>query len=196
MKHEQAIESEERTTTGELYEIRFHKEGLWYKAFEWSAYLYLNYMPRILETDKRILKPLKSASKKHTDGSIVIIGAPTNSIKCFLPDLDSSKVASDADIVYDLSKHRDIVDEINRHVTLDNYKAILSNWKNEQPFTNTSKGKEKKNTGEKGSDEYVGIIEQILMYPLENKTPIENTQFLASLKQELISLQTSNIYGI
>lgn len=206
MTYKEIFEAEKRRTIQDLYEIRFYKEGLWWKSFEWSVYLYEKFMSQsdILK-DKKLLNNLKRYTVQHPDGSIVIIGMPIEAFDNFLPDIKRFNIVDENEIIFDLSKHRKIANEIDSYLTLDNYEEFLSIWKNGLPFTESSTKKGKKNNNilyqdintnvnvdiNKNIDSLEIIFEKIINYPLENTTPIENTQFIADIKQKL-----RNIYKI
>lgn len=199
MTYKEIFEAEKRRTIQDLYEIRFYQEGLWWKAWEWSVYLYEKFMTdEDIIRDKKILNVLKRYTIQHSDGSIVIIGMPIEAFDNFLPSIKRFTQVGEDEIVFDLSNYRKAKQEIDSYLTLDNYEEFLSIWKESLPFTETSdKGikirKRNKVITENVTDninDLDSVVSEIIDYPLENKTPIENTQFIAVIKHKL-----RNIYN-
>lgn len=199
MTYKEIFEAEKRRTIQDLYEVRFYQEGVWWKAFEWSVYLYEKFMSNedILK-DKKLLNILKKYTVQHEDGSIVIIGMPIEAFNNFLPSIKRFKIVDDKEIVFDLSNYRKATEEINSYLNLDNYEEFLSIWKSSLPFTESSK-KYKPRTQIKAlqieeeiyneeNDLISNIVDEILKYPIENKTLIENTQFLINVREKLNKL--------
>lgn len=189
MTYRQIFDSEKRITIQELYEIRFYKEGLWWKAWEWSVYLYFNFFSDVLEEryGKKVLNLLKKETVQNKEGNIVIVGFPIEAFDNYLTNSeDFCVLEEDDEIVFDLSKDVSIKEMIDSKINLDNYEEILVDWKDGQPFTDVSE-KVKKKKEYKGNicvgSIYEDVIEKILNYPIENKTLLENTQFLAELKE-------------
>jgi hypothetical protein len=65
----------------------------------------------------------------------------------------------------------------------------VEKWKEEQPIKKT---KEKQPSRQEPvavtATGNVGIIAQILSYPLSERTPLENFQFITSLKQQIAQI--------
>ena len=61
MKYSDIFQLETRQTIEDLYKIHFYQEGDWWRAYEWSSYLVLQF-PNNLE-DKNKLKPTHKQCK-------------------------------------------------------------------------------------------------------------------------------------
>lgn len=192
MKYKDVFKKEKRSNGKDLFQIHFYKEGLWWKSFEWSVYLYKHFMVDLLKDTKKTLNLLKSSTRQHSDGAIVTIGMPIESFDNFMPNITEFEILSDKEIVYDLSKHKDIVYEIKSYINVDNYSDILSEWKDKQDFTTKVKKSKcvivtSQNSGtilSKPMGDW--LVKEIMSYPIESKTMFENTQFLINIKERLL----------
>lgn len=165
-------------------EIVLIKEGSWWRAYEESAYICRNFSTELKEDER--LKPTHRHFKDINE-DLIFVGFPVKSISKYLPNIENGMFYSDdMDIAtIDISDYTlfnsDIKDEYIK-------------WKNSVPF----KTKEKSNINNnpqksenKESDKYMKLImfaQEILAYPLENKTMIENISFISELKRKFISI--------
>ena len=120
---------EEKRNEENLFKIYFRKEGDWYRAFEWSAYL-AHYFPNNLE-EKDLLKPLKKMLRGLDDGYITV-GLQLQSIDKFFP------IDKELDIISSEEENLIIIDcELffkDSNITINNYENILKDWKNDIDF--------------------------------------------------------------
>lgn len=179
MKRKEILEIEKRTEDN-LYEMHFFYEDGWWRGYEWSAYL-CHLFPNELE-DKNKLKPIHKESKTFENG-IILVGLKLSSFEKYLPN---------ATIVNVDNKHIliDAKEYIEDEFTIENYIETLNKWKETIPF-NKSDNKPKTNkciVKEPSKESIMSIMQEVLAYPIENKTLIENTTFIGHLKSELIKL--------
>lgn len=127
MKYNDASSLEERNENN-LYEIHFYFEGDWWRAYEWSAYLATHYKTSEVSS----LVPTKKSWSGNEDG-IVLVGLKTQSFKKYFPELDVEDLISDKKEM--VIKYNDILDNINTN----NYKRVLSQWKNSLDFKEKEK---------------------------------------------------------
>lgn len=188
---------EEKRNEENLFKIYFRKEGDWYRAFEWSAYL-AHYFPNNLE-EKDLLKPLKKMLRGLDDGYITV-GLQLQSIDKFFP------IDKELDIISSEEENLIIIDcELffkDSDITINNYENILKDWKNNIDFLKS----ESKNATEKvvnnndnneknlvqTKQDSNKIIRNVLLsiknYHMSNKTLIDNTLFLHTLQEEIFKL--------
>ena len=187
---------EEKRNEKNLFKIYFRKEGDWYRAFEWSAYL-AHYFPNNLE-EKDLLKPLKKMLRGLDDGYITV-GLQLQSIDKFFP------IDKELDIISSEEENLIIIDcELffkDSNITINNYENILKDWKNDIDFLKSeSKNATEKvvnnNNNEKNlvqtKQDSNKIIRNVLLsiknYHMSNKTLIDNTLFLHTLQEEIFKL--------
>ena len=127
MKYNDASSLEERNENN-LYEIHFYFEGDWWRAYEWSAYLATHYKTSEVSS----LVPTKKSWSGNEDG-IVLVGLKTQSFKKYFPELDVEDLISDKKEM--VIKYNDILDNVN----INNYKTVLSQWKNSLDFKEKEK---------------------------------------------------------
>ena len=101
---------------------------LFRSAYEWSAYLATHYKTSEVSS----LVPTKKSWSGNEDG-IVLVGLKTQSFKKYFPELDVEDLISDKKQV--VIKYNDILDNINTN----NYKRVLSQWKNSLDFKEKEK---------------------------------------------------------
>lgn len=185
MTYEEAINKEKRETVDDLFKIHLYLESDWWRAYEWSAYL-CNIFPNNLDANNK-LKPTHKDSKNLENG-IILVGLKQGSFTKYLPNVTPS-IVDTKHMVIDVSEQ--IKDE---DITLDSYKDKLTEWKKSVPIKQQSE-KEKQVTSqtvivkEQGSKSNImAIMQEVLAYPIENKTLIENTMFISHLKSELTKL--------
>lgn len=159
-----SILSTESSNTHTLY---FYREGVFYKAYERSAYLFVKYI-RPFQIKKRIVKSVKQ--------EVVSVGFPTNS----LPNYFSA----------DKIKEKENVAEIELEKEIDIHEFEL--WKAEIPLyqEGSSMCGQSANSKEDHEAHHNKCFEnetimKIKMFPIEGKTPLECMLFLSELKKNL-----------
>lgn len=136
--------------------IQLYSEGIFFKAYEHSAWLAYHVLNRFMVKKKYI---------KKAGQEIVSIGFPKTALHKWAAGHKMYESETEAAIYIDSSEYDSISDK------------DFSRWKDS--ITN---GCEQK-TEHKASEN--GIIEQIRLFPVESKTPIECMMFVSSLKREL-----------
>lgn len=136
--------------------IQLYSEGIFYKAYEHSAWLAYHVLNRFMVKKKYI---------KKAGQEIVSIGFPKTALSKWAAGRKMYESETKAAIYIDESEYDSIPEK------------DFTRWKD--TITN---GCEQK-TEHKAMDN--GIIEQIRLFPVESKTPIECMMFVSSLKKEL-----------
>lgn len=169
--------------------IHLFKEGGFYRAFEWSAWLIsvitYNDEVRKATTDRR---PLTATHKRIGDSedTYIFVGFPLNSTDKFIPQRTAFTPVSDTqiDIAITLPQPAD-----GTEVTHERLLEAFAKWKQsvkiKEPKPNT---KERAAVPAGSRARLTAIMADILAYPLEQHTLIENTQYLSDIKQQLASL--------
>ena len=173
-------EYEYNRTEENLFKIYLEKSGEWFKGLEFSVYLYnILSLPNKLAVNKYALKDLPSGylqcGFKAKSFSKFFVGIDEKNIK-FIPDKNTAKAI-----------HIDVSDLLKDHdITLDNYKEILEKYKDNISYSQNNFNNVKKEENREYSIK--AIMQDILAYPIESKTLIQNTQFISDLKLELSKL--------
>lgn len=136
--------------------IQLYSEGVFFKAYEHSAWLAYHVLNRFMVKKKYIRK---------AGQEIVSIGFPKTAIGKWAAGRKMYESETKAAIYIDDCEYDSIPEK------------DFTRWKDK-----IKNGGEQK-TEHKAMDN--GIIEQIRLFPVENKTPIECMMFVSSLKREL-----------
>lgn len=160
-----------RADMAQCLRINLFKEGTFYRAYEWSAWLCVRYVHEF-KTTRRLMK--------NTDESMVFIGFPVTSLQKFFGD----DVAVNDDGSVSVSLRSDVFGEGS---SADTLAVEFSNWKQSVPLTENSKKRldEERNPATAGPQRLTDIMHDILSYPIESRTPMESMSFLSELKTRL-----------
>ncbi len=141
-------------------EIRLYSEGLFYKAYEYSAYLFVKHIAAF-RVKKRLVKSLKT--------EMVSIGFPKSSLSRLFADFDVGVLEDEknGEVVVCSFDNEPFVDE------------CFCDWKREQPFGETDDSKCLNKVQPATSE----IVQLINSFQIEQKTPMECMLFLSELKK-------------
>lgn len=179
MTTNELIESEVRTSNEDLFKINLHLIDGWWRAYEWSAYL-LYFYPNGLKGCERLKCTRKKVAK--TENGIVFNGLKLSSFPKYIPDYNINENDS-------LNGEEKIVIKVEgkyENITFETYKHIFNEWKNSIEYKDTSmkcSAQDKSHTI--NGNTIFAIAQQILAYPIEDRTPMQNTNFISELKQNL-----------
>lgn len=165
MSNLQEILSKESVNTHTIY---FYREGVFYKAYEQSAYLFVKHVKPFM---------VKKRFVKSVNQEVVSVGFPTNSLQSYFEKDKIKEVEGSAEVV--LTE------------TVDS--AVFDEWRKSIAFT-PEVGKRQKDTlvspvsqsilpGSAGNES--SIIMKIRTFPMESKTPLDCMMFLSELKKML-----------
>ena len=169
--------------------IFLHKDGKFFRAYEWSAWLIKTIVcTEEIQKERGDLKMLTANRYVTKKGEYVSVGFPLESLSKFMIGFDNF----DPNTVDDYAEFTlTAFDE-----DVSNYEELLAafeTWKHELPEKDT---KQTQRAGRATANVYtdsgrVGmfqILSQVLSYPIESKTPADNAEFIATLKRQLSSL--------
>ena len=153
--------------------IHLFREGTFYRAYEWSAWLCVRYFTE-LKVTHRLLKggedivfvgfPLTSLDRYTPEGAVVL-SSGDKSVEMALP---AEAFAPDADG--------------------ESLRMGFEDWKQCQPMTEASKKKveeERVHTERNAHPRLTDIMLRILAYPIEQHSPMECMVFLGDIKQQI-----------
>lgn len=166
------------------YKIHFFMEnGGWWRAYELSAFLCYEIQKNMGEGNQ--LKVSKKFMKNY--GEYVFVGLKLQSFNKYFPNMDIETMLEDLD-----DKHItiDVSNLLNESFADGKVDDKYIDWKNNIKLTN--KQKETINNGEIqtsiNGNTIFGVLQQVLGYPLEDRTPNENTLFIKQLKHQLLKI--------
>ena len=174
MKYSEIIENESRLSQEKPYEIRFYREGEWWRAYEWSAYL-AYFFPNGLEEKNRI-RPTRKPLKGFSDG-YVFIGMKLASFSKYLPSMDVMQI----DESYIAINARSALEG---KVNLNNAEHEFLEWKCTIPI------KEAKDCGKRENkpiNSREDILDKIVNFQFENKSLIEIATFLSNIRERILN---------
>lgn len=166
-----------RETVEDCLIIHLFQEGTFYRAYELSAWLCFRYIKQFKATHRQ----LKTESE-----SLVLIGFPLTSLDKYQAE-GNFKILHNEDKKVDIKISSEYLKEYEdiEHLYNDffNWKMcvplVTSKKKQEYPYSKGGDIKQSKNIDE--------VLQEIMLYPLENKTPIECMVFLSEIRKRIIT---------
>lgn len=190
MKLTPALEFEKLREDAESWnKIFLHKDGKFFRAYEWSAWLIKTLVcSEAFQKERGDVKILAANRYVTKKGEYVSVGFPLESLSKYMPnyeDVDFETIEDYATFTVEMSDEED--------VTYEALQAAFMEWKQSLPEKDTRGGqKASRSTARVDSEgSRVGmfqILSQVMSYPLESKTPSDNAEFIASLKRQLAAL--------
>ena len=173
---------EKRANASDFKTVHLIKEGDFYRAHDWSAWL-LTFYPVSKDTEKS----LKVLSKKSKDGYIdVFCGFPCSSMNKYIPNDDSIEFVPVSD---------GMIDVIIPNTDLDNttYQEIrtkIDEWKETIPQTEKKQKREEREIQEQFPKitKFSDIISKIISVPIEDISPRQAYDILRELRREVVQL--------
>lgn len=167
--------------------IHLFKTGSFYTAYEWSAWLtaVISYNDEVRkQTQSRMpLTVTRNAIASSEGETFCKVGFPLKSVEKFIPVRTGFEAIDDNHLVITIPLPQP---NDGTEITYERLAEAVENWKEAQPIKAT---KEKQPSRQEPvaatATGNVGIIAQILSYPLSERTPLENIQFISSLKQQI-----------
>ncbi|MBQ6204191.1 MAG: hypothetical protein IJK46_08885 [Prevotella sp.] len=166
--------------SGRFQEVHLHREGSFLRAYDWSAWLCCRFL-HDFKVNKRKFKDV--------DNPVAYIGFPDTSLGKWMPEGAVQRVESEKHLVVELP-------ELMFTDSAEAMSAAYAEWKEGIPLTESNPGLRKR--GGKGTvvdddiDEstvtLTAIMQRVLAFPIESKSPIESMTFLADIKRQLASL--------
>lgn len=192
-----------RPQASDLNLVHIYKTGSFYTAYDYSAWLMavISYNDQV-RMQSRDRKPLTVTRIKLAtdDRTFCRVGFPIKSIEKFAPNRTDFNAEDDAHITFrvPLPEPKD-----GTEVTFDRLQKAVDEWtetfkikppKEEQSDQPASKPSTKPSTEIPATvatptpGTGTGLIQQIMAYPLSERTPTENIAFITSLKQQIAAL--------
>jgi len=164
---------QERTSLEQCAVIHLFREGTFYRAYEWSAWLCLRYFTE-LKVTHRLLKGGED---------IVFVGFPLTSLDRYTPQGATVLPSGEKSIEMTLPAQAFAPD-----TDAETLQSGFEDWKQSQPMTEASKKKveeERVRTERNAHPRLTDIMLRILAYPIEQHSPMECMAFLGDVKQQI-----------
>ena len=148
------------------------KEGTFYRAYEWSAWLMVHYYTE-LKVTHRVLK---------SGEDFAFVGFPISSLDRYTP-VDS--VVRETEVGVDILLPESAYAP---EASPESLREVFENWKRSQPLTEASKKRaeeEKRATERNAHPRLTDIMLRILAYSVEQHSPMECMAFLSETKQQI-----------
>lgn len=155
--------SQESKNTDRIY---LYREGVFYKAYERSAYLFVKHIKPFI-VKKRLVKSVKR--------EVVSIGFPTNSLYNYFSKEQVREFENGATV--ELDKKIDLVEFEQWRANIRLIEDTPQNPSGQ--MQKASAAEEPIPAAEKN------IVMQIKMFPIEAKTPLDCMMFLSNIKKQL-----------
>ena len=177
------VEVESKELSGGHRDIlHLHREGSFYRAYEWSAFLACRYLHEF-KVNKRIFMGVEQP--------VAFIGFPETSIGKWMPEGAEQTAVDEKHFAVRLPE---LLFGGDTAEVLD---AAFTEWKDAVPLTESQAKGEKKVkvqtgvdlvAGKEGGATLTSVMQRILAYPIESKSPLESMAFLADVKRQLAGM--------
>jgi len=162
--------------------VHLLKEGSFYHANDWSAWL----MTRFPVGEAKN-KPMNVTAKKLKDGYIhAFVGFPVTSLGKYVPDDGSVRFEHVSDVQIDV----ELLEVDFGNATIEDLRREVDEWKATLPLEDKSKKREARDAQELAPQimRVTEIMNRIVAYPLESKSPVEAWEFLRKMRQNILAI--------
>lgn len=162
--------------------IHFIKEGEFYRAHDWSAWLM-----SVFPFGEALNKPLHITAKRLKDGYVdAWVGFPATSMSKFIPNDGSIDFKPISDMQIDVAI--ELPAEIGE-VSFENLNQMKEEWKSSLQINENTKKQRREDREVRDAMPKVlrfsEIANLIISFPLESKSPIEAWEFLRQLRKDV-----------
>ena len=152
-----------KTESENTDKIHFYREGVFYKAYERSAYIFVTRIKPFM---------VKRLFIKCVNREVVSIGFPTNSLRSYFAADKITEKGNEVEVILDTAIVPDDFEKWREGIAMTPAKETIVKNKNTHITSEAV-----------GSDEL--IVTKIKTFPIEVKTPLECMIFLSELKKTL-----------
>jgi hypothetical protein len=115
-------------------------------------------------------------------------GFPLESVAKYIPEYIDMKEMEEGDLCIGITLPDGLA-----ALTPEEMTAAYEEWKQEQPLKENRKSVRQITSGDTkpaalARSGVFGIVAEVLSYPVEQKTPAENIEFISQMKQRIVSL--------
>ena len=190
MKLTTALQFEkQRKDADSMNQIVLNKDGKWYHIYDYSAWLLKTVVcTEEMQQARGDAKMLALSHCQTKTGDYVMAGFPLESTAKYIPNYISCREMEGGDMCIDIQ----LPDEF-ANLTPDEMMAMYEEWKQSLPVKEGRKNMRQITSGDTkpaalARSGVFGIISEVLSYPVEQKTPAENIEFISRIKQSIVGL--------
>lgn len=169
--------------------IILHKDGKFYHVYEWSAWLLKTLVcTEEFQQERGDAKMLQVNRFITKSGEYVLAGFPLESVSKYIPEYDDLQEMEGGDLCVSITLSEDM-----QMMSSEQLQEMFEAWKKEQPIKEGRKSNTQIHSGNKQAPALArsgafGILLEVLHYPVEQKTPSENIEFISQMKQRIVEL--------
>ena len=169
--------------------IILHKDGKFYHVYEWSAWLLKTLVcTEELQRERGDAKMLQVNRFTTKSGEYVLAGFPLESVSKYIPEYDDLQEMEGGDLSITITLSDDM-----QQLSTEQLQAMFEEWKQNQPVKEGRKSTREIHAGSSQAPTLArsgvfAIISEVLSYPVEQKTPAENIEFISKMKQSIVAL--------
>ena len=169
--------------------IILHKDGKFYHVYEWSAWLLKTVVcteeMQQARGDAKMLQVNRFVTKS---GEYVLAGFPLESVSKYIPEYDDLQEMEGGDLSITITLSADM-----QQLSTEQLQTMFEEWKQDQPVKEGRKSTREIHAGSSQAPTLArsgvfAIISEVLSYPVEQKTPAENIEFISKMKQSIVAL--------
>lgn len=169
--------------------IILHKDGKFYHVYEWSAWLLKTLVcTEELQRERGDAKMLQVNRFVTKSGEYVLVGFPLESVSKYIPEYDDLQEMEGGDLSITITLSDDM-----QQLSTEQLLTMFEEWKQNQPVKEGRKSTREIHAGSSQAPTLArsgvfAIISEVLSYPVEQKTPAENIEFISKMKQSIVAL--------
>lgn len=169
--------------------IILHKDGKFYHVYEWSAWLLKTLVcTEELQRERGDAKMLQVNRFVTKSGEYVLAGFPLESVSKYIPEYDDLQEMEGGDLSITITLSDDM-----QQLSTEQLQTMFEEWKQSQPVKEGRKSTREIHAGSSlaptlARSGVFAIISEVLSYPVEQKTPAENIEFISKMKQSIVAL--------
>lgn len=179
----------QRQDADSMNQIILNKDGKWYHIYDYSAWLLKTVVcTEEMQQARGDAKMLTVTHCQTKTGDYVIAGFPLESVAKYIPSYTSCHELTDGDLCISIALPDDMAT-----MTPDELLAMFDEWKQNLPVKEGRKSVRQVTSGDTkpaalARSGVFSIVAEVLSYPVEQKTPTENIEFISHLKQSIVGL--------
>lgn len=166
---------------GSMNVVHLLKEGNFYHANDWSAWLMTKF-----PIGEAVNKPMNVTAKKLKDGYIhAFVGFPVTSLGKYVPNDETIKFNPVSDTQADVILNVDFGE-----ATVEDIRKEVDEWKDSLPLTDKKQRREDREIADVAPrfTRITDIVGRVLSFPLANKSPMDAWEFVRKLQQEAAAM--------
>lgn len=172
----------EETREGQMNVVHLIKEGAFYHAYDWSAWL----MSKFAIGEAKNKPMVVTASKLNDDYINAFVGFPATSIGKYVPNSEIVEFLPVEDTQIDIVMNVDLGD-----ATVEDIRKMVDEWKESLPLRMTKKQSREDKGVSKSAPRIMcitDIISRVISIPLEDISPKQAYDILRDLRRDISAL--------